>query len=225
MYRHENKYTVPAHLSSVIESRLRLAAPGFRLLHPPRRVNSLYFDDPMATRYWQTVEGLGRRGKVRVRWYGDFWGEVAAPQLELKLKAGHAGRKALYALAPFHLRRATTRRELHALLCGAAATRPEAAVLSGLDAVVATRYRRRYYAAAGGRVRLTFDDDVGYLRGPGCRGFSAFWVRDPDLVIEVKYEVEHRRHAEAVARALGGRWVRNSKFARGLSATSVGGWG
>ena len=211
-WRHETKYTVPPAGAGLIAGRLPLLPQGLRQVYPPRWVNSLYFDALTGERYLQTVEGLGRRIKVRLRWYGEAWGEVASALLEIKRKAGHAGRKQTVELEPFELSRSTPRRELRRL--PAAAAEP-------LEPVLLTRYRRGYWATRDGLLRLTLDRDVRYL-GVGSLGFAATWRHDPQLVIEVKYDVEHRPAAEALAQSLGLRWTRNSKYARGLQATALG---
>ncbi len=214
--RHERKLTVPAHLLSLVESRIALHPGGFRRAHPPRRVNSLYFDSPTLDRLGETVEGLGWRSKVRIRWYGEVWGRIERPVLEVKSKTGHAGSKRLTPLPPFELTRASTRRTVLELLAGA----PESAALGALEPVLLTRYERRYQRAAAGGVRLTIDRDVRYLAPPGPRGFTGSWRRDPDVVLELKYDVAEEGQALDLAEGLGLRLTRNSKFVRGLRAVA-----
>ena len=216
-WRHETKYTVPLAAAGLVAGRLPLLPQGLREIYPPRWVNSLYFDAPTKERYLQTVEGFGWRNKVRVRWYGEVWGEVAAARLEIKRKAGHAGSKETAELPPFRLSRSTPGRVLRRLAATAVARLPA----TGLEPVLLTRYRRGYWATRDGLLRLTLDRDVRYL-GLGGLGFAATWRHDPALVVELKYDVEQRPAAEALAQELGLRWTRNSKYARGLQATALG---
>ncbi len=208
---------MPLAGASLVAGRLPLLPQGLREVYPPRWVNSLYFDAPTHQRYRQTVDGLGWRSKVRVRWYGELWGEVSAPRLEIKRKAGHAGHKETAELEPFPLTRSTPRRQL----CRIPAAAPQLALDAGLEPVLLTRYRRGYWATRDGFLRLTLDRDVRYL-GIGGLGFAATWRHDPRQVVELKYDVEHRPAAEALAQDLGLRWTRNSKYARGLQATDLG---
>ena len=218
-YRHERKYTLPAHLAGEVAVWLRRRPGGLRPVYAPRYVNSLYFDGPERPRYLENVEGLGWRNKVRIRWYGELWGDVAEPVLEVKLKAGHAGDKLRFPLPAFELSRTTSRRTLNALLTTTAeATQPE--VLRDLEVVLVTRYRRRYYTTRDRQVRLTLDDDVRYLRSPGTRGFTASFQRDTETILELKYDVAQESAAFEVAQALGLRWTRSSKFAKGVAATA-----
>lgn len=217
--RHERKYTLPAHLAGDVVAWLRLGPGGLRPAYGSRRVNNLYYDDPARRRYLDNVEGLGWRTKVRARWYGELWGPLAEPVLELKWKAGHAGGKRRFPLPSFELTRTTPCKALSAWL-GQADGAPDTDRLRTLDPVLVTRYRRRYYATRDRRVRLTLDDDVRYLRGPGHRGFTAAWQRDPETIVELKYDVEQETAAFEVAQALGLRWTRSSKYAKGIAATA-----
>ncbi|MEM7588330.1 MAG: VTC domain-containing protein, partial [Acidobacteriota bacterium] len=193
MPRHERKYTVPEEEVGGLAAHLRQA--GWRPAYSARHVNSLYFDRLDRPRYLQNVEGLGWRNKVRIRWYGDFWGRVDEPVLEVKIKAGHAGRKRRAALPAFDLEPRTQRKSLGTLLTAADLAEGE---LRHLEAVLATRYRRRYYVTRDRRLRLTVDDPVRYLRPPGPRGFTSRWRRDPDGVIELKYDVGREADAQTL---------------------------
>ncbi len=214
MSRHERKYTLPGYLAGDLAARLRPA--GWRRAHPPRYVNSLYFDGVERPRYLENVEGLGWRNKIRIRWYGDFWGQIDTPVLEVKLKAGHAGSKRRWSVPAFDLDKRTPRQALRRLPSAVEAGTDE---LRRLDVVLATRYRRRYYTSRSLRLRLTVDDKVAYLRPPGPRGFTSIWRRDYDCVIELKYDVDHEPEAHLMAQRLGLRLTRNSKFAKGLEST------
>jgi hypothetical protein len=136
--------------------------------------------------------------------------------LEVKLKDGYRGTKQTLPIRAFALARGTSRRTLRAAIVESAG--PDAAALVDLDVVLATRYRRRYLASRSRDFRITLDDRIAYLGAPGVRGFSSFWRRDENLVIELKYRPEDRPRAEATVQSLGLRWVRNSKFENGLVA-------
>ena len=47
-----------------------LSAKGGKILHPQRQVSSIYFDTPAFALFYDTVEGVVPRRKIRVRWYG-----------------------------------------------------------------------------------------------------------------------------------------------------------
>ena len=216
-HRLERKYTLPVQLAAEIEARLRLRPHGLRQVYPPRHVNNLYFDSPTRRRYLDKIEGEERRVKVRIRWYGDFWGRVENPALELKTRNGHAGAKHRFSLPDFDLARCTRRDDLAALLKvedGHAYLRPQP-----LEAVLATRYLRRYYGSSDQNVRLTLDREVLYLRAPGPRGFTSRWRRDGRVVAELKYGPDQEPRGQELAQWLGLRLIRNSKFALGLEAT------
>ncbi len=217
--RHERKYTLPAHLAADVAVWLRLQPGGLRPAYPPRYINNLYFDSSERRRYLDNIEGLGWRDKVRIRWYGELWGTLAEPVLEIKLKAGHAGGKHRFPLPAFTLSRSTSRKTLNAIPAAATEGSPRQE-LRDLEAILVTRYRRRYYATRDRRIRLTLDEDVRYLRGPGTRGFTSSWRRDNETILELKYDVEQEVAAFEVAQAVRLRLTRSSKFAKGIAATA-----
>ena len=46
----------------------------FSEIHQGRYVNNIYFDSANLDHYFDNVDGVSRRGKIRVRWYGDMEG-------------------------------------------------------------------------------------------------------------------------------------------------------
>ena len=61
---------------------------------PEGWINSIYFDTPDLHHYYETFDGMLRRKKIRLRWYGQPQGdEWVTAYLELKEKEGFIGRK------------------------------------------------------------------------------------------------------------------------------------
>src|SRR3989344_8822714 len=100
---HERKFVIPAEFSRDLEFRLRHHPAFFREINIPIRVTSCYFDTANLDFYFDNVDGVGRRLKVRVRSYTvpDEKTEalpdlLADPRLEYKIKIGTERTKRAY---------------------------------------------------------------------------------------------------------------------------------
>ena len=71
---------------------IRLSSLLLSKSYPDRWVNNIYFDNINLDLFNQSIEGISRRTKVRLRWYGDFH-NIENSILELKLKSGHKNMK------------------------------------------------------------------------------------------------------------------------------------
>jgi hypothetical protein len=69
-FRIEKKYRVTR--SEMHEIQHNLLSSGMKELHPPRIVNSYYFDTDTYTTFQESEEGILPRKKIRVRWYNDI---------------------------------------------------------------------------------------------------------------------------------------------------------
>ena len=73
----------------------------FSEIYNKRKINNIYFDDIKFSAYHENIEGLSDRKKYRLRWYGDFYGEVKNPVLELKIKKASLGKKIRFDIKNF----------------------------------------------------------------------------------------------------------------------------
>ena len=155
--RLELKFATDAAVRHEIELWLRTCALAFRQVHPPRLVNSLYFDSLDADALAAKLAGVSVREKVRYRWYGDA--RAPAPgQLEVKRRANGLGWKDTYRVAtpPAASTRVGFVRALRA-----AVPPPARAWLDAYpEPMLINRYRRAYFACARGEVRATVDHQI-----------------------------------------------------------------
>ena len=89
-YRYERKFLVDQLDVHQVLALVKLHPAMFYQPYPPRYVNNLYLDTEGLDNYQDNVSGVGDRRKVRLRWYGDLFGDVDRPVLEFKIKRGWA---------------------------------------------------------------------------------------------------------------------------------------
>lgn len=216
--RYERKFVI-AHMSrQQVERRLRLHPAGFREIYSPRFVNNVYFDTPSLQNYRDSVEGVTHRRKVRIRWYGDLFGEVTNPRLEVKEKVGLLGMKHVAPLVDFEVQPGLTEREVCHWLKATDLPADMAVFTRWMQPVLLNRYGRRYWISRDGRYRATLDWEVIYHRMLGAQ----YWYVQPQrdegkLILELKYQKEMDENVTSVSRHFPCRLSKSSKYVTGVN--------
>ena len=187
--RHEEKHQVNLREALVLSRRLEKLFPRDPHAGPEGsyQVVSLYYDDPYDTALRQKLDGVNRREKFRLRYYGK---EPAFFKLEKKYKV-----KGLCGKGSCRL----SREEGERLLRGDSAFLLEkeeplarefyAKLRRGLAPKTVVRYTREAFLYAPGNVRVTLDGDI---RAGAPERFLIPQKLLPALgglaVVEVKYD-------------------------------------
>ena len=187
--RHEEKHQVNLREALVLSRRLEKLFPRDPHAGPEGsyQVVSLYYDDPYDTALRQKLDGVNRREKFRLRYYGE---EPAFFKLEKKYKVkGLCGKRSCR----------LSREEGERLLGGDFAFLLEkeeplarefyAKLRRGLAPKTVVRYTREAFLYAPGNVRVTLDGDI---RAGAPERFLIPQKLLPALgglaVVEVKYD-------------------------------------
>lgn len=217
-YRYERKFLVETLSLHQVQALVKLHPQLFYQPYPPRYVNNLYLDTADMENYYDNVGGSSRRRKVRVRWYGDLLGEMDRPLLEFKVKDGLVGTKHTYPLAKFCLDDGFGDRQLWQAAQNSDLAENVWRELRNLRMVLLNRYYRHYYVSRGGAFRLTLDSQQSFYKANGALGnsFVHRQVNARDVIVELKYELEHEARASRVVSFFPFRVTRNSKYVQGM---------
>ena len=79
--RIERKFVLGKYRETELESILKLN--GFKLLHPRRKIESIYLDTVNYDFAKDNINGISKRKKIRFRWYNNNTEEIF---LEKKIK-------------------------------------------------------------------------------------------------------------------------------------------
>lgn len=216
-YRYERKFLVSELDAQQVRLLVRRHPAMFHEPYPPRHVNNLYLDTEELENYYENVGGVGERHKVRIRWYGELFGEIHKPVLEFKVKSGLVGTKHAYPLPAFRLEPGFGRRDFQRMLRAADLPDHTRLHLRSLDLVLCNRYYRWYYASRDRRFRVTVDSAMTYygLRRERNR-FLQKYTDDAHVVVELKYEKPLDAVADRVAGFFPFSVSRNSKYITGI---------
>lgn len=192
MYRVEDKYNCTEAQLMLLQARMEAALrPDVNEGGPQGySIESLYFDDLADSCLQDTVDGVNRRSKYRIRIYN---GSLDVIKLEVKTKRDNRILKRSKTI---------TRAQMESLMRGdciedsASAEDPAtlfnlAIQTQGLKPKVIVAYERKAYVYEPGGVRITFDRNVRASRcveSFGQKNTSYDFLREYDKVLEVKYD-------------------------------------
>lgn len=90
--RYEIKYPMDRAQALAFNEWYVDSGHGFWSKYPPRQVNTIYFDSPDLDSYCDNLDGISRRRKLRLRWYGEDLYPINAI-FEIKAKVHSVGEK------------------------------------------------------------------------------------------------------------------------------------
>lgn len=214
--RREVKFTLPGadlgKLRDVLDMNCR------RLVHndPISTVRSIYFDDVRLSACRANLAGVGRRQKLRLRWY-----DTLAPGrdffFEIKWRDNRVtGKHRLQMQAPRPLSEMPYR-EIRDGLIESLPDEHVASVLASSEPVAIVEYRREHFASRDGELRVTLDYEITFYDQTGRANIAtAFPHRLHNLVvIEGKTPVGRERELKDLLYPLTFRVGRCSKYVHG----------
>ncbi len=217
--RYEKKFVVSVALVHLLEDWVMRSALGFRVAYPARQVSSVYFDNPHLAAYHENISGIRSRRKLRLRWYGEA-GQAMGANLELKAKLNSIGWKQT---EPIVLAGPLTRfslPEMGRTIEGQISAELENFFALSRMPVLLTRYSRRYFVSANGRVRITIDNDLAFFdQRQSARLNTDLVAMSPGVaVMEMKYDMANGELGRKAADTIGREASRCSKYVMGVQA-------
>lgn len=215
--RIERKFIVPRTSIAEAERLIRFHPLRFRQIYVPRRINNIYFDAMGFKYYNDSVEGLSKRIKIRMRWYGELVDRFIKPSLELKIKNNSYGYKIVNAFPAMPFSRKTTPVEVSEWLNAQYVPDIARGLMANLHPVLINSYMRTYWESLDQKVRLTMDNDLVYY--PFARSTDTLLLPacyDNHSILEVKNHPDDDAGMSNFAEAFLPRITRYSKYTNGV---------
>jgi hypothetical protein len=214
--RKEIKFTFPH--ADVDKLRGLLEANCHRLIYnqPVSTVRSIYFDDAMLSACRANLDGLGRRRKLRVRWY-----DTPRPGklffLEIKWRDKRVTGKHRWQLESEQALEQLSYRQIVRGLHEVIPSDFLGQVFTCGEPVVLVQYRREHFASDDGHLRLTLDYALTYYDQVGKSRISTSFPqrRERLVVIEGKTPVGREAELQQLFYPLSARMGRCSKYVDG----------
>ncbi|HSG67577.1 MAG TPA: polyphosphate polymerase domain-containing protein [Bacteroidales bacterium] len=215
--RYERKFALRSFDFHQVLNMIKHHPDGFREIYSKRQVNNIYLDTLDLKTYFDNVHGNTTRVKVRIRWYGDTFGTVDKPVLELKIKNGLSGKKRSFQLNPFTLDRNFTIDTLKEALEHPVLPAWVKEKLSGYRPSLLNSYLRNYFVSSDRKVRITIDEKLTYYRIGARNNSFVQHFQDPGaIIVEMKYDLEASDSASAISQHFPMRMTKSSKYVNGI---------
>ena len=217
-FRYERKFYVEGLTREEIETILKFHPAIFREIYHKRTVNSIYFDSFNLQHYFDNINGVEKRLKVRIRWYGNLFGFIENPVLELKLKHNlHVG-KLQYPVKPFTLDNDFSSDVMRKVFEESSFPPAIKLHLMELNFCLLNSYSRRYFLSSDRKYRITLDVDRQVYRLFPCQNNFLYKSTDSATVIlEVKYNKIQDEFVDNITNHFPFRITRSSKYADGIA--------
>lgn len=192
-FRKEKKYRLTKHEANSLKAQLSLG--GMTSLHPPRQVNSLYFDTPDLLMFSDSEEGVLPRRKVRIRHYNDD--DLRLLETKVSSLEGRFKKSSQILLGGPSQDKTVLHDPQYGMLYPS----------------LAVTYSRGYYSYQG--MRLTFDSNITYQN---YRPAECLPTLDPEVVMEIKVSINFPD--DLVDQLIPHPTARFSKYCRGILVTT-----
>ncbi len=218
-YRYERKMSTSLDRQECI-SLVKKHPAIFSEIYYERYVNSIYFDSLDKKCYFDALDGVSKKVKFRIRWYGDLFGDVRKPILELKIREGQLIKKMLVPVKRFSISQNDFSISSNILT---KSNIPEWLRLHVMfkEPVLLVRFLRKYFLSGDGLYRITIDSDVQYYPMGLLSNVLLCKIYDFNTILELKYNTEDDEKAEKVTNFFPFRIIKNSKYIRGLEKLNL----
>ena len=192
-FRKERKYKLTMYEFNILKDLLN--KNGMKMLHEPRKINSLYYDNELNEMFHHSEEGVLPRKKIRIRWYNAN----LKSNLETKISSIEGRFK-------------TTK----PVYVESMEDFPKNIIDQNYGEITPSllvSYVREYYSVKN--MRLTFDSFIKYTN---FRDFSKSVYEDPEKVMEVKVGIN--TSDDFIETLIPYATVRFSKYSRGILFSS-----
>ena len=213
--RYERKFVIPGYYSHSIENLVQLIDGQFSRIYTPRYINNIYFDSINFKDYYDTIDGISKRKKFRLRWYDDFFGSIREPILECKQKNGIIVQKKSYPFPPFEINSSLN---VKTILKNISPTKDNGFIyINNRTASAINRYKRQYFLSKNKKFRITIDTNQQYadpknIQMPKKLHSLKFQIN----ILELKYDPRWEKEAKNITNALLFRLSKNSKYVNTL---------
>ena len=215
--RYERKFAIQMISRSAVEHIIKYHPAAFSEIYKQRNVNNIYLDTGRLTFYNDNVTGSNNRKKIRIRWYGDMFGEIKYPVLEIKIKNGYIGRKQSFPLKPFILDERFDIEMLRSVFHQSELPLNLLSEVTELQPALLNGYTRKYFQNFKKDFRITVDDHLVYLDVKSR--FNTFRRQELisiGVIVELKYDAIKDDLAESITTHLPFRMTKSSKYVNGI---------
>jgi hypothetical protein len=190
----------------------------FREIYTGRFINNIYFDSIDLKCFQDNIRGIQKRFKFRIRWYGNLWGSIVNPNVEIKYKNGDVGEKKVFGINNFQLLKNINTFSLEDIIRNNLI--PELKYYESFRPTLINSYYREYFISSDNNFRITLDKNIQFygFSGKNIRINPIFYNLNSSI-IEIKYKNLNNLHPDMVSNNFPFRLSKFSKYVEGIQLT------
>ena len=172
-----------------------------------RYVNSIYLDDKNCSSIRQNIDGVNKKRKYRLRWYGGRE-IIKNPLLEVKEKEGFIVNKSILKINELNIMNLESSNSLGKI---EEVINKKLNLINKIEPILTTHYLRSYFISSNKIVRATLDREIKSL--PLYRkGNINLYKEFKEIILEIKYDTNLDSHVRENLKNITARLSKNSKF-------------
>lgn len=215
--RFERKFVIENKGAAYAEQLIKFNPGAFRSIYYKRQVNNIYFDSHNLNNYYDNHFGKSQRTKIRIRWYGDTFGEIKSPILEFKLKYGAAGKKKSFPLKSFTLDKNFNQQVWKELFETSDLPELVRNELKNQVPTLVNSYERKYFQSFDTIFRFTLDFNLKFYNIRSTNNaFIEQSLKNETVILELKYDVRDNHKVKNITANLPTRLNKFSKYVTGV---------
>ena len=212
-FRFERKFFITRLNFNEVKNCVKLHPHIFNSVYSQRFINNIYFDSHNYNNYIENVEGSSDRLKVRIRWYGDLFGKIKSPVLEIKIKNGLLGKKKSLKITSFDFNSRTDISNILEKIDNSQLNID----LKSLKPTLLNRYSRIYFQSIDKRFRITIDNKQEFYSIKNKNNMFLKSIKDfNSVILELKYQEEYDNEANFITNKFPFRLSKSSKYVNGI---------
>ena len=218
--RFERKFSNAILSTHEVERLVRLHPAIFNEIYSYRGVNNIYFDSFNYNNYNDNIEGVSDRIKIRIRWYGNLFGKIEKPVLEIKIKNGLLGKKKSIKIRDFEL---NNRTDISQIIEQINVENTFVNIdFKSLKPTLLNRYTRKYFQSVDKKYRITIDyKQEFYQIKSKHNSFLNVRKNDRSVIIELKYDEKYDEDVSFITSNFPFRLSKSSKYVDGLQRLNL----
>ncbi len=179
----------------------------FKEHHQDRNVNSIYFDDINYSSIRQNLDGVSKKKKYRLRWYGDFE-TITNPVFEIKSKKSFDVKKENYKLNNLNKIKLLNSNNIESI---EKFINNSFNFKNKLHAILTTHYKRGYFISSNELIRATIDTELKSIPLTSFQDRNIF-RKYKEIILEMKYDLDLDKYVRDNVGDIAARFSKNSKF-------------
>jgi SPX domain protein involved in polyphosphate accumulation len=206
--RFERKWVYRANEHLTLINALIKSNLFFYKQYPDRRVNSIYFDDINCSSIIENLDGVSKKKKIRIRWYGEK-SKLINPMLEIKSKKGFETNKKTYQINELN---DLTFKNFKNLELIKNIVNSKNKTKNIIYPILTTHYDRQYLVSNNGCVRATVDYNLKSVHLKNLSQIDIIKNFSSTCILEVKYPTNLDKYVRQNLSEMTLRLSRNSKY-------------